>query len=1562
MRFNVPIVNKSCDHGGRLSPWQINFKNMRSKYIRFFVSSTFKDMELERNLLQEVFDELIPFYREKGWHVETVDLRWGISEEAGLDNRTMRICKKELAQCMKMSPKPNFIILLGNRYGWIPLPETICKSDFDSLEMTKQESDLFNVWYKLDKNALPNGEYVLQGRTGDFCEKEVWEAHVVKPLGEMLSRNANRLHNESLYGLSATEQEIRQGALSVSDAKEHVLAYIRDIKENKVAYKRRIDFFEANAENRNKLEVLKDKIRKHLSNDNIIETKGKKYSFLSSTKYKIGFREVMTSHITSIIDNVISSFKEETLTENDLHIEYALDKARHFVGREKELVAIKQYIESSETKPFWIKGPSGIGKSSLLAKIVEEYIEHYDIICRFCGTTEESSEAFLLARSIIKELDSRDVTKRRITSSNNLSNVAGLFFEMGRKRIYEHPILLIIDAIDQVYDKNIEDFKKCAWITTGNNHMLKIVYSSLEDGFEPSLNTQSLILSGMGGDAESLLYNQLYYHNRRISDVQKTAIVQCIEQSDKSPLFIYILSQFLLDVPSWEELKNIPTSIDDLINLILTDLSKPIKHGEILVKTALSFLTLDRIGVSDSEMLSLLADDDEVYNSIKESCKRNKHEIKENGLRRLPAVFWIRLCNDLKTILRSRITDVGQMNTIFHNGIRQALEKRYLKGDSLSLHYWESLNERYKQNYLLDDKHSLKELIYSYYAIACHVSRTNQDSFFKYRETIVQHLTSNWTYISKKKHYFPTSLIEDYDRIQHLFNKPNKTLEIFRNELYRIKDPVKEEHVILYLANLSEDSPVKISIKQSNYSDIIMDNILSVSKKDGTLFYAKEIGESPHMSEDGTTIASLFKDNKELRIENLVEESMSRKFIWKEPILEMICDETISLCAIRTARYCCIHDTINNKILVSLAISKKGWMSLSADGLTFLCGDNGNAYIYNNHQFFSSYDNVRIAKVSPSGKFFWILLNDGSLHRIERDNDNGCSFPVSLEDKQGELYNPLEAAEGTIIACSDESCCCHTPTATLYIFHYVQDEKDKFELKYGNMSPIFAYSDDCRQYIDNSGCYWIIDEHGAEQKVGQIYLNDQLYCINRSFTKALSSKELRVFDFIKEIGNYNISGTYQNGYINHALCSNNGEEIVVSVGIVFGGPFASGNKTEALRYSSQQMFSWSPSTDNPNSGIYSSAISPNSSYIATSVLTSPSQLILCNAKHNDCINKIDLPQWQTGCTDIVFSTDSNFLLAITGDYVSDPDPLYLYVLNNSGKILFIKEWGWEYNRNSLYISNNNRFLLLGGQKYAVYDLIKEREIIDDAHRLPYNSYSFFKDICYRMLSKDYLVICPSTNVVLSSDKEKNLLYRYDLDSCQYTTLSCEKVIIACSSTGRFHYYLDKDNKLYLKDWLRNPSFEHLLDNVLWVVPALDEHHIYITLADYTILLYNVHSRQIEQKAYRGMTTHQQACAQGLMTVNTSCEVSMYKAADKYNVNIPAATTFVRRWNLETKRQESLSAICPMCGGKIELNNEIKPYLKDVPHNKRYEDWDNPKLFGHHCPHCNAELQFNPYIV
>jgi hypothetical protein len=106
-----------------------------SSTIRLFVSSTFADMKSERDLLQrEVFPRLRNKCLEVGLRFQAIDLRWGVSEEAGRDNRTMRICLRELKRCQSGGPKPNFLILLGDRYGWCPLPEIIPAGLFERLE------------------------------------------------------------------------------------------------------------------------------------------------------------------------------------------------------------------------------------------------------------------------------------------------------------------------------------------------------------------------------------------------------------------------------------------------------------------------------------------------------------------------------------------------------------------------------------------------------------------------------------------------------------------------------------------------------------------------------------------------------------------------------------------------------------------------------------------------------------------------------------------------------------------------------------------------------------------------------------------------------------------------------------------------------------------------------------------------------------------------------------------------------------------------------------------------------------------------------------------------------------------------------------------------------------------------------------------------------------------------------------------------------------------------------------------------------------------------------------
>jgi len=78
-----------------------------SRTFRIFVSSTFSDLKAERNALQEkVFPRLRDLAVAHGCRFQAIDLRWGVSEEAALDQQTMKICLGEIARCQQTSPRP----------------------------------------------------------------------------------------------------------------------------------------------------------------------------------------------------------------------------------------------------------------------------------------------------------------------------------------------------------------------------------------------------------------------------------------------------------------------------------------------------------------------------------------------------------------------------------------------------------------------------------------------------------------------------------------------------------------------------------------------------------------------------------------------------------------------------------------------------------------------------------------------------------------------------------------------------------------------------------------------------------------------------------------------------------------------------------------------------------------------------------------------------------------------------------------------------------------------------------------------------------------------------------------------------------------------------------------------------------------------------------------------------------------------------------------------------------------------------------------------------------------
>lgn len=87
-----------------------------NRQIRIFISSTFRDMQDERNqLMRFTFPKLRDLAAKRDVTLTEVDLRWGITDEDSKSGKVVDICLREIENSI-----PFFIGIIGNRYGWVP--------------------------------------------------------------------------------------------------------------------------------------------------------------------------------------------------------------------------------------------------------------------------------------------------------------------------------------------------------------------------------------------------------------------------------------------------------------------------------------------------------------------------------------------------------------------------------------------------------------------------------------------------------------------------------------------------------------------------------------------------------------------------------------------------------------------------------------------------------------------------------------------------------------------------------------------------------------------------------------------------------------------------------------------------------------------------------------------------------------------------------------------------------------------------------------------------------------------------------------------------------------------------------------------------------------------------------------------------------------------------------------------------------------------------------------------------------------------------------------------------
>ena len=679
------------------------------KIFRVFISSTFSDMRQERAILQrDAFPRLERFCEEKGATFQAVDLRWGVNEEAAYDQKTLQICLNEIDRCRKVSPRPNFLILLGNKYGWQPVPETIPQAEMDIIlkHILPEEAELLNKWYKLDTNSLPQGipgvhEYVLQPcirlepREGETIPERKQREYNLWSDTEMELRTALRRAVDKAkdaftpqqrikYFTSATHQEILRGALNPGDdshPEKHVFACFRSIDnlpEDETA-KAFLDISHGkkDTECEKKLIALKGELNEKLGEKHVFEYKGKWISddmYIDEEELQRFNENVFESLKSVILEELIVSKPEvETDEETLRHQAFRNRLTEHFRGRDGILKGLKDYLNDNNKRILTLVGDSGSGKSSILAKLTEVIeLNSIPVVYRFIGTTSASSNPVNLLQSLCTQIGAYyniDPKTFLADSSgsgwNELPSISVVFRKCLDLPTSEQPLLIILDALDQLNLK--EDRRSINWLPSTLPDNVKIITSCLP-GWEKLTPENMIIPMVQLSEAEARdILNQWLTGSRRALTSDQYELVISSFLHTQTPLLLKLVFEKARHWYSYDKNRSLKNDVVGVINEFFADLER--EHTPGFVKNAICYMLSGRYGgLTENEILEVLAFDKEYWREfLQTSHPDHVDELKAlkaclekevegvRGYMKIPISVWSRFYQDMEPYLAERM-------------------------------------------------------------------------------------------------------------------------------------------------------------------------------------------------------------------------------------------------------------------------------------------------------------------------------------------------------------------------------------------------------------------------------------------------------------------------------------------------------------------------------------------------------------------------------------------------------------------------------------------------------------------------------------------------------------------------------------------------------------------------------------------------------------------------------------------------------------------------------------------------------------------------------------------
>ncbi|MBL8558793.1 MAG: AAA family ATPase [Hyphomonadaceae bacterium] len=671
------------------------------KAFRLFVSSTFQDFGVERRLLQEqVFPALEARCAAQGFGFRAVDMRWGVNDDAQLNQRTAEICLGEVIEA-KGYAAPNLLILLGDRYGWVPLPFAIARDEFAGLRgwllaQSKSEAvaDLDRVYALNENHLVPGGlttasadwigAFTLRSREDDLLDlraPEAWASvesrlsNALQIAARHLQANGQLRHAElEKYTLSLTEQEIRTGLEKVAGdgaAASNAIAWVRTTEVSEPAVR-----------------TLADAVQRALPEGHALladvpfEYEG----------YSKSFVERITAKLIAAVDAQIAGFKARESapdfalqTERAVHHAFAAERLRVFVGRGNNLAAIAAHITSEARHPLVLTGISGSGKTALMARAAAA--AKGPVLQRFVGASAASANQRDLLISVIEDLVALGVASMPARWEGDDNR----FFRQVRDLLsaLDQPVVIFIDALDQLRAPY-----RPMWLPPELHPNVKLILSVLDDeafaaersivhGLRRSLPAVAFIeieaLSERdGADILACLQRDT---QRGLTPDQQALIQERFAAAGASPLYLRIAFAIARHWRSTDDVRGcrLAGNVRALIGQFLDELSSVHHHEPLLVRRALGLIAAGRHGLSEGELIAILYRDEELMAAVSSERFGTKAD-------RLPDSVWVRLKRSLSALLVEKGVEGEPLITIFHRQVAEVVRARIYEPEKAALH------------------------------------------------------------------------------------------------------------------------------------------------------------------------------------------------------------------------------------------------------------------------------------------------------------------------------------------------------------------------------------------------------------------------------------------------------------------------------------------------------------------------------------------------------------------------------------------------------------------------------------------------------------------------------------------------------------------------------------------------------------------------------------------------------------------------------------------------------------------------------------------------------------